>query len=149
MAKVGYFNKEGDAIPLSQWRELQADRSYSVLKEYDNGSVNVTLRWHGRVPDPTNSWRESWPMFVLNVSNYDSAGVARPDPVADNKTFYEQDDALRYYTNFIAKWTESRMEKNEMTGEMELIEEGNILVPEAPPDPNRPATEVDDDIGAW
>jgi hypothetical protein len=149
MAKIGYFDREGDAVSPQLWKEKQADKAYKHLKAFDNGSVLVTLDWNGKVNDPANSWRDSWAVFVLNVINYDSQGVGRPDPIMDGKTFPYEEDAVKAYEDFLVSWTESHRVTNGVTGEDELVEEGNRLVPDAPPDPNRPATAVDDDVGAW
>jgi hypothetical protein len=149
MAVTSYYDREGEKISLAAWKEKQADESYRQLKAYDNGTVRVTLEWTGRVKDAANSFQDMWPLFVLNVGNYGSDGVLRADPIEDGKTFGDEATALKTYTEFLTRWTESHVVENGTTGEMELVEEGNTLVPEAPPDPNRPTTMIDDDIGAW
>lgn len=149
MAVTTYYDREGEKISLAAWKAKQADESYRQLKAYDNGTVRVTLDWTGRVRDAANSFQDTWPMFVLTVANYGSDGVLRADPIEDGKTFPDEATALKAYTAFLTRWTESHVETNGVTGEDELVEEGNTLVPEAPPDPNRPTTAVDDDIGAW
>jgi hypothetical protein len=151
MAKIGYYDREGDAISHALWKEKRADAAYTMLKEFDNGSVRVTLEWTGKVTDPTNSWRDTWALFTLGVLNYDSTGTPREDPLMHGKTFSEEEDAVKAYSKFLTDWTESHMETNGVTGEEELVEEGNVLAPAIPDDPNRPTTELDDDdgVGAW
>jgi len=146
---VTYYDREGERISLTAWRERLKDVSYSTLKQYDNGTVRITLDWVGRVRDAANSFRETWPLFVLHVNNYGSDGVLRADPIEDGRTFPDEEAALKAYTEFLTRWTESHVVENGITGEMELVEEGNTLVPDAPPDPNRPTTTVEDDVGAW
>jgi hypothetical protein len=100
-------------------------------------------------PDAVNGFSDCWPLLLVNVGNYDADDVLRADPLEDNKTFSNEAAALKHYTEFLTRWTESHTVKNETTGEEELVEEGNTLVPDAPEDPNRPTTESDDSFGAW
>jgi hypothetical protein len=144
-----YYDREGERISLAAWKAKRADESYTRLKVYDNATVRVELEWVGVVRDASNSWADTWSLFKLSVSNYGSDGVLRADPIENGKTFFAEADALEAYNTFLERWTESHMVENGTTGEMELVEEGNTLVPEAPPDPNRPSTIVEDDVGAW
>jgi hypothetical protein len=150
--KIGYFDRDGNSIPLAQWKTYRQDESYALVKQFDNGKVRVILEWMGRVPNPHASFPDTWPLFMLMVHNYASDGTLRADPVDDGKTFCNERAAVDFYTTFIAKWTESELEVDLETGEEVLVEVGNTLKPvepPKPPDPNKPTTDTDDEVGAW
>lgn len=149
MAAITYHDREGSKISQAEWKTKRQDSDYSQLKAFDDGRVRVHLEWVGRVRDAMNSYSDSWPIFLLHVGNYDASGVLRADPIEDNKTFGDEASALKHYTEFLTRWTESHTVKNETTGEEELVEEGNTLAPPVPDDPNLPTTETDDSFGAW
>lgn len=149
MARTQYRDREGRAITEAQWKKLQADPAYTTVKEYDNGVVRVTLRWNGRIAGPAAStFPDYWPVFVLLVKNYRPDGTLVNDPVDNDKTYPDEQAAIKGYQEFLLKWTES-----EVDDAGEFLEEGNILTPPPPPDPNKPTTVPDDDalggVGAW
>ena len=133
------------------WTKLQADESYRTVRQYDNGVVQVTLLWSGRVSaSDAQTYEEYWPVYILLVKNYKPDGSLAVDPADSDKTFPNEGKGIAAYEEFLVKWTEC--ETSEHTGE--FIEEGNDLapiVPPPPPDPNKPQTEAVElgSTGAW
>lgn len=149
MAKTRYIDREGNAITEADWKKKQADAAYAVVKEYDNGVVRVTLKWNGRIAGPdATSYPDYWPVFVLLVKNYKADGTLVNDPADNDQKFPNEEAAIKAYEAFLTKWTESQIGES---GEFQ--EEGNVLTPPPPPDPNKPQTEVDipelGGVGAW
>lgn len=145
---VAYFNRDGERIPTPKWRELRADPSYTVVRQYDNGVVNVVLEWTGKEKDYGNVYEKFHKLYLLVVKNYTSDGSLALDPVEQGRTFPTEAAALAFYEEFLTKWTGSA--KDEFG---EFQEADNALTPPPPPDPNRPAIEPDAEelggVGAW
>ena len=149
MAKIRYIDREGKAISQADWKVKSADPLYYQVREYDNGVVRVTLKWNGRVSGPVaSSYPDYWPIFVILVKNYKADGTLVNDPVDNDQYFANEAAAVKGYEEFLLKWTES-----DVDDAGEFMEEGNVLTPPPPPDPNKPASEVDDSqtggVGAW
>jgi hypothetical protein len=146
MAKnIAFVNREGVMISEADWRDLQKDPNYCTVRQYDNSVVQVTLKWVGRVPNPQNTFKEFWPVFILLVKNYKADGTLAVDPNDSDKTYYEEAHAIKAYEEFLLRWTESTVDE---AGE--FVEADNMLTPPAPPDPNKPMTVADDlGEGAW
>lgn len=149
MPRPRFVDRAGKLITEQSWKKKQADPSYTTVREYDNGVVRVTLKWNGRVPGNEAGFRQYWPVFILLVQNYSSAGTLVNDPADGDKKFGSEEEGIKAYEAFLTKWTECQVD--EETGA--FTEEGNILVPPPPPDPNKPTTAADDDVlggvGAW
>lgn len=150
MAK--YFGRDGRPCQQVEWKRLRGDKSYTTIREYDNGQVYVKLEWLGAVDDIT-IYRDCWKMFQLVVGNYTATGDLRPDPVENGKFFAYEKDGIKAYEDFLERWTASH---RNVDGEFE--EEDNSLTPPPPPDPDAPSSDVsqikgvdlgDGDIGAW
>lgn len=150
MAK--YFGKDQRQLQRVEWSRLRNDKSYAVIREYDNGQVYVKLEWLGAIDDIT-VFRDCWKMFQLVVGNYTATGSLKPDPVENLKTFAYEKDGIAAYENFLERWTASHRNAD---GEFE--EEDNELTPPPPPDPDAPSTDVseiksvnlgEDDVGVW
>lgn len=146
MARVGFYDREGKAIPQDVWTAKSKDPSYAVVREYDNAVVRVTLKWIGRVQNPGNYFGpEFMPLFVLLVKNYRADGSMVDDPADGDQKFGTEAVALAAYEEFLLKWT-----KSERDDEGEFVEADNTLTPPPPPDPNKPSTEATDlEGGAW
>lgn len=146
-----YFGREGNPLTRAEWEVHRLDRSYWCVREYDNGAVFLRLIWMGLVIDPVNTWPDCWPIFKLEVGNYDSVGVLRKDPIMSGKTFAAEDEAVSAYEEFLKTWTNSH------EGEDGFVEEDNAYTPPPPPDLDAPMTEtaniklgiMDDGVGAW
>jgi hypothetical protein len=160
MSTDRYFSRDGTRISLAVWKKYQADDAYRTIKQYDNGVVQVTLLWSGRVDAATHaSYSEYWPMFILLVKNYKPDGTLAVDPADSDKTFPTKEAGLAAYEAFLVKWTECEVSAHtgvfeEVGNEMEQFVEPTPEVPVAPPpppDPNKPQTESDalGDTGAW
>lgn len=146
MAKVGYFDRELQPLALNEWKRRQGDPAYTVLRQYDNAVVRLTLKWSGRIENPSNSYPDYWPMFVLLVQNYKADGTLANDPVDGDRSFPTEAAAIKGYEEFLLKWTQSTTDDAGA-----FIEQDNDLTPPAPPDPNRPVTDAPElgDAGAW
>lgn len=149
MRKIIYVDREGKHISSEEWKLKSGDIAYTTVKEYDNGVVRVTLKWNGRVSGPSaQSFADCWPIFVILVKNYKADGTLVNDPVDNDQYFPNEADAVKAYESFLLKWTES-----EVDDAGEFMEEGNVLTPPPPPDPNKPQCEVDEPalggVGAW
>lgn len=150
MAK--YFGKDWRLIKRVEWSRLRGDKSYAVIREYDNGRVYVKLEWLGAIGDIT-VFRDCWKMFQLVVGNYTATGDLKPDPVENGKTFAYENDGIKAYEDFLERWTASHRNTD---GEFE--EEDNTLQPPEPPNPDAPSTDAstiesvklgEDDVGVW
>lgn len=143
-----YYDREGRRISLLTWQNHQANTSYSLLREYDNGAVRVRLVWLGKLMDrEAQSYRDTWPLFTISVWNYNDQGRLVPDPVEDGKTFAHEQEAINAYEEFLINWTDSTV-----NDEGKLIEADNLLAPPPPPDPDKPSTEFtldEDNDAAW
>ncbi|MDY7537567.1 hypothetical protein QN372_00225 [Undibacterium sp. RTI2.1] len=146
---IGYFDKTGARIEKLKWAALSKDEKYTTVKAYDNGVVNVHLKWIGRVP-MNDCLPEYYWLFVILVKNYRPDGTMVNDPVDNDQYFPTMEDAVEAYEKFLLKWTSSSL-----NDDMEFEEVDNRLappVPELPPDPNRPEGgqfEIDGMSCAW
>lgn len=140
-----YAARNGDVLTKEQWKEKRADERYAIVRRYDNGAVRVDLEWVGKITDFGQVLPEYYKMFRLNVQNYDSGGVLRPDPVEQDRWFGMEERAIREYETFLMRWTESGIDRFG-----EFAEVGNTL---ALPNPDAPDAEPDapelGGVGAW
>lgn len=145
---VAYIDREGTLISPGAWTKHRADPSYTVVRQYDNGVVNVILEWTGKEKNFGNVYEEFHKLYLLVVKNYTSDGSLALDPVEQGRTFPTEVAAVEFYEEFLTKWTGSA--KDEFG---EFQEENNSLTPPPPPDPNRPNIEPDAEelggVGAW
>lgn len=146
-----YYDREGFKISRERWSEFGNDDDYCTVRAFDNGAVKVTLVWLGRVDTLKDQWDFMYPIFRLNVANYNSNGELVADPVDDGKTFRLEREGIEAYEAFVAKWTESYLDDDG-----ELVEVDNDIAPPPPPNPDAPASDVAsvkgveiDDVGAW
>lgn len=146
-----YIDRNGNVITKERWKELRADESYCTVCAYDNGVVNVKVRWSGVVHKAENLLPAYWTVFYLLVYNYKTDGTMVVDPVDSDQPFATEAAAAEAYASFLSRWTES-----EYDGET-LIEVDNTLEPvkppepPAPPDPNKPSSTSEElgEEGAW
>jgi hypothetical protein len=142
-----YFDRDGKSIPHTKWRELNNDPTYRILKEFDNGKVQVRLIWNGSLTlQQKTSFRETWPLFALRVMNYNAEGKLRPDPSRDGETFAYENEALNGYEEFLITWADCHIDDDG-----NLVEVDNHLAPPPPPDPDAPTSVLKDappDFGA-
>lgn len=150
MSKVGYSKRDGQPCTKAEWSDLRKDLSYCSVRQFDNDIVRVEVKWHGLVRDPQNLFRETYPLFMLNVYNYNSFGDRVVDPVESGKTFPTEEAAVAFYEKFVERWSESYVDDGV------LVEVGNSLAPPPPPNLDAPSSEVasikgieDDGCGAW
>ena len=133
---------------MQAWQKHRADPSYRVVRQYDNGVVNVVLEWTGRVADFGQVYDEFHKVYALVVQNYTSDGGLALDPVERDRTFPTEVAAVAFYEEFLTKWTDSAVDD---FGEFQ--EADNSLAPPPPPDPNRPDAVPDapelGGVGAW
>ncbi len=139
-----HYDRNGEKISALQWFELMNDSAYHNIREFDNGSVRVMLAWSGKVtPKQHSSFRDTWPLFVLYVANYDANGKPVKDPVMDGKTFPDEESAIKGYEKFLTQWTTC-----EIDDKGAFIEKDNLLAPPPPPDPNAPQSVLITDSGS-
>lgn len=147
MARTMYVDREGTPISMANWKVKCADLVYKTVEQYDNGVVQVTLQWSGRVTNP-DIFEEYWPVYILLVKNYRADGALIPDPVDNDVTYPSEETARKGYQKFLAKWTAC-----EVDSEGDFTEADNALTPIKPPPPdlNRPTAESEElgDAGAW
>jgi hypothetical protein len=145
---VAYFTRGGARIDKNEWARNRADPSYCEVRAYDNGAVRVTLEWLGKITDYGNVYPMFHKLFKLHVANYTTDGRLVPDPVEQSRTFATEAEAVKFYEEFLTKWTESGVDE---FGDFQ--EADNSLTPPPPPDPNRPSIEPDEPelggVGAW
>lgn len=143
---VIYINREGEKISKQDWKELQTQDSYKVVRLYDNGVVHLQLTWIGRIDNP-DTFQSYWKNFILTVKNYRSDGSLVNDPVDGDRTFSNEAEGIKAYEDFLLHWTDCSVDD-----EAKFVERGNTLELPLPPDPNRPeggVFEVDGMNGAW
>lgn len=133
--------------PATAKSKLQ-DPEYSIVQEFDNEVVKVTLRWQGKVVNGGNTLPEFWPLFILDVMNYNESGALVPDPTTNGQTFGSEKAGIKAYQEFLNDWTDCTVDHNGVFKEV-----GNTLVPPPPPDPDMPLSQpVGEQIGcegAW
>ena len=142
-----YIDRTGRRIDHGEWLKRLSDESYCTVKEFDNGQVNVRLRWVGKLNRlQAQSFRDTWPVFAARVMNYKEDGSLAADPVDDGRTFHDEESALDWYEEFLTTWTESFINEDG-----KLAEVDNHLAPPPPPDPDAPTSTLKDapeDFGA-
>lgn len=144
--QVAFVDREGKFIEHRAWMAKSNNPTYWTVAQFDNGVVQVTLKWVGRIENPGNSYRDLWPVYILLVKNYKADGTLAVDPADSDKTFANEADGVKAYQEFLTKWTESKVDDS--TGE--FAEVGNTLELPKPPDPNQPVTESAElPGGAW
>lgn len=145
---VAYIDREGRLINQAAWNAHRADHAYTIVREYDNGVVNVKVEWKGRVTDYGQVYPEFHKVFGLVVKNYTADGSLALDPVEQGRTFPTEAAAVKFYEEFLVQWTDCEKDDNG-----EFIEADNALTPPPPPNPDAPAIEPDapelGDVGAW
>jgi hypothetical protein len=144
-SRIAFIDRQGKAIGAEAWKERQKDASYVIVSQYDNGVVQVTLKWNGRIENPQNTFPSYWPVFVLLVKNYKADGTLALDPESD-QTFGDEASAVKAYEDFLVRWTESTTNE-----EGEFVEQDNLLTPPAPPNPDLPESDAQElgETGAW
>lgn len=145
---VAYINRDGTQITKSAWSELRADPANKQVRLYDNGVVHVELEWLGKVTDFGTVYADYYKVFKLSVQNYTKDGKLVPDPTQDVQYFHKYAAAIKFYEEFLTKWT------NSGTNEVGIFQEAdNNLKPPEPEDPNRPESVTMDEsfaeVGAW
>lgn len=151
-----YFDRDGKVITRGVWEEKVKEPSYFTVRQFDNGRVRIRILWKGIVPDADNQFRSSYPLFALELENYNDEGRLILDP-SNGRLFPDEKKAVAFYNDFVLKWTESLMDEE---GNVEEV--GNTLAipePPKPPDPNIPSSAVTEEInlgveldmsgGAW
>lgn len=145
-----YLDRQGLRIDHGKWLKLLADDSYRTVRQFDNGIVQISLFWVGKLNRvQASSFRDTWPVFALRVMNYRDDGSLTADPVDDGRTFPTEEDAIKFYETFLLQWTDC-----EQDDEGKLIEVDNHLAPPPPPDPDAPTSGAEalkgipDDFGA-
>lgn len=148
MATRAFYDRTGMKIGPNKWLELREDRNYTIVREFDNGAVYVTVEWVGKVVGEL--FRSCWPLFKITVQNYDSTGVLREDPADSGKTFATEADAINFYEDFLLKYTESDLDLDE-NGHPIFVEKGNQLdnTPEEPPSEFDAYKDPEDEVGVW
>lgn len=144
-----YYDRDGRPMSETEWKRKSEDESYRLIRNFDNGVVMARLVWLGKLTNmQKSSFRDTWPLFAIRVSNYGSDGVLRPDPNLDDETFAYEQNAIDCYEDFLLTWTEC--DRND---DGKFVEVDNIYTPPPPPDPNKPADVkiegLTDDFGAW
>lgn len=133
-----YFDKVGNKISPAKWHELRADHSYTTVREFANEKVSIRVIWHGALTlGESKSFRDTWPLFQISVSNANAAGEFKPDPVLDCKTFPYENIAIQAYEHFLLQWSECKVNDS---GEFEEV--GNELTPPPPPSPDIPTSTI-------
>ncbi len=151
MSKVPYLylNRQGMNIDHATWLKLLGDESYRIVREFDNGVVQIRLIWVGKLSRvQRQSFRETWPVYEMRVMNYKADGSLAADPVEDGKTFPDEESGIKAYEEFLLTWTDC-----ERDDENKFVEVDNHLAPPPPPDPDAPtSTEgvkgLPEDLGA-
>lgn len=145
-----YIDRTGRKIDHGEWLKRLADDSYRTVRQFDNGIVQVSLFWVGKLNRlQAQSFRDTWPVFSVRVLNYKADGSLAADPVDDNRTFHDEESALDWYEEFLTTWTESVIDDDG-----KLVEVDNHLAPPPPPDPDAPTSSAEtvkglpDDLGA-
>ena len=142
-----YFDREGHRIEKELWDKRQADPSYRIVREFDNGQIQVRVIWNGKLNRlQAQSFRDTWPIFEVRAMNYRADGSLAADPNFDGQTFAHEDDAIETLEIFLEDWT-----KSYRTDDGRLVEVDNHLAPPPPPDPNVPTSTIKDapeDFGA-
>lgn len=151
MAKPIYIDRKGGTIPKKEWQLKRADSEYFNVKMYDNGVVQLQLKWSGIVPI-VDTLSEYYPVYVLLVKNYREDGTLVVDPIDSDKTYPDEETAIAAYDSFLLEWTDCGVDETGV-----LIERDNTcapvvpLAPPPPPDPDVPTSEPTelDGCGAW
>jgi hypothetical protein len=152
MSNAGYkyIDRQNRNIEHGAWLNLLADEKYRIVREFDNGVVQIRLIWVGKLNRlQHSSFRDTWPVYEMRVMNYRANGTLAADPVEDGKTFPHEDAAVAAYEEFLVQWTEC-----EFDDEDKFVEVDNHLAPPPPPDPDAPTSTAEevkglpDDLGA-
>lgn len=152
MSKACYFDKKCAPMSKEVWEEKRADEEYSVIRQFDDGTIRVIVRWNGYEPLAQDKFNDMWDIFVADVHNYDRNNNMVPDPVENGVTFPNEAEAIEWYEEFISNWTSSSVEEvrnAKGTWVKQFVEVGNTLAPPTAEEMATPATAPDDEIGAW
>jgi hypothetical protein len=141
--KTLYFNRANHPISKDEWDDKRADPAYRQVALYDNAVVKVEVAWSGRVTNAQNLLPEYYPVFVLLVKNYTSEGWLVDDPVDNDRTFPDEVSARAAFAKFVERWTDASPDEIAKS----ILSEPE---PEAPPPPDRPASDEGEIAGgAW
>jgi len=144
-----YYDRTGRPMSLAEWKLKSEDEDYRLIRNFDNGVVKARLVWLGKLSSiEKSSFRDTWPLFSINVWNYGSDGQLRVDPNMSGQTFAHEQNAIDCYEDFLLTWTDC-----DRDDDGKFFEVDNIYTPPPPPDPNKPADVkiegLTDDFGAW
>lgn len=145
---LAYLARDAKTVlSVGQWLKAQQDASQTIVREYDNGIIYVSLTWVGKIRDYGDSFPEYYKLIRMDVFNYDSDGFKRPDPTKTEQWFPTEPKAVAAYEAFVTEWSDSYV-----SSEGSFVEDGNTLTPPPPPDPDAPTTSFNDPIAgdcAW
>lgn len=129
--KTVFIDKSGKIISRAQWVALSGDRSYKVIREYDNGKLHIALTWEGFENNVKTIPREYWKLYKVTASNYIVSGERAgsfvkkrvPDPSL-TKSFPTELGALNYYETTLIKLgcAEFNLDEDE-----KFVEIGNLI----------------------
>jgi hypothetical protein len=123
-----YIDRSGNEITKAEWGQRSNDRKYRLVKQFDNGRVDVSLLWRGLVAEPyASSLEEFWPVFIFEVFNYREDGTKALDPIENERFFPNEEEAIKAYEAFLLKWSDSNFHGDE------FVEVGNKYTPPPPP----------------
>lgn len=150
-----YYDKRGAPIAFEDYKAKRKDPSYTIIEQFDNQEVKLSIEWLGKVRDaarfPDISY---WPLFQINVWNgmpLSDGTVQWVNDPRSGETYGSEAAAREAYREFLLEWTDCKLVEDKK-GDLVFKEEGNILAPPPPPDLNTPTsveTVLTDDVGAW
>ncbi|MCG5512802.1 hypothetical protein [Ectothiorhodospira shaposhnikovii] len=153
-----YYTKDRARITKEIWLKLRFDKKYSTIKEFENEKIRVVAEWYGAIDDNQSvTIGFGAPLFRVVVMNATDigAGIQWVEDHSLSKGFEIEKEAIAHYESVVAKWTESYLEEVELdNGNVVevLVEIGNKVAPEVPPDPrsvNVEAYSGNDAAGSW
>ena len=131
-----FINRKGESITSKEWNKLRGDPAYTTIRLYDNGVVNVELKWVGRIENHDQVLPDYYKMYVLLVKNYRENGTLVNDPVDNDQYFAKEDLAIDAYEKFLMKWTDCGLNEDlEWFEPDNRAEKPKPIKPDEPPPP--------------
>lgn len=144
-----YKGRADEELTFEEWKANTENEEYSVLCQFRNDKVKLSLEWLGTTSDSRAPF-EYWDIYELNVWNWliDGAELEGGRWVLDprSRRYWDEAAAVKAYERFLVDYTDCEYVPLE-DGSMAFKEVGNDLTP---PDPNMPSgADNNPFIGSW
>jgi hypothetical protein len=123
-----YVDRNGTEISEARWRELRADRSYSMIREYANNRFHIRAMWIGRLEffykNTAELDRKFKPFSLHVIENVGNEPKVRTQDCDETKL---ESELVNLYEDFLVRHNLGYWAPSELSGTTHFVETGNLL----------------------